>query len=584
MSIDSLPIALLLALASVIMLCGGLAASHSIRMLTERWNDARRVMTQLKPSSGLENNLNLLLEWVARTIDVPQYAFYILDDNKQKYTLKAIRHQKPHIGKAAPSYSGLTPYSSQPFLPPTSLSMDRGMANRFAWVEEEGVLLLQFVVADGFGIVIAGPIQQRPRRIEKRIAQTAELLSPLAEWVFQAERQALKENAANLTSAAWKQLSRLVSDPEVVVQTAFRLAAKALDLEEESDWNVEPSVPVAEGDSAVVMVAEEESGKLRFICRYRTPGRSATRVFRTTRIRHRMSVRHISASLLVSCQAAEEYYRAASRTKLSYTGKVEALKRLSTVIDNANPWTVGYSEQMSRYASVLAKELGLSGEQIQDIALAAYLSNIGALGLSEDLLTKEGRYSEDDFERMKHHADFGALLVEMTLGNRSVAESIRHHHERMDGQGYPGRLQGGQIPMGAQIIAVVQTYLAAINGRPNREPLPFDDVIARLQAASGPHLNQAAVEAFVAWFHRKRSDAGSGFKPLGACWEMCCTPSALCETCPVFGERLKPCWEFESNHCLSHGKSCKTCFIYTEAEGRSMREGKIKRGTEGGTE
>jgi hypothetical protein len=560
--------AALFILVSVWLLWGLMAAGRTKRMLTEQVSGVRSLILQLKPFSGMENNLNLLLEMMGRAVDAPLYAFYMLDEHKQNYSLKAVRHQKPKVGKAAPSYSGLTPYSGQTYLPPTALPLDRRTSEPIAWIVEEGVPLLQISIEGGFGIVLTGPIRKQPRRIAKRIAQTAEMLPPVVEWLLQAERLMEKAKAAQLSEEAWRQLGLIASDPEAVVSKAFGIAAASLELEDSGGvWEAgEP-----EGRQPVTIVAEENPGKLLYVCRYRTPQGFVTRNFRASRERNTRSVRHVTASLRTACREAEAFHRAASQANGNVEGKINALKRLSRTMDNMNPWTVGYSEQMSRYATIIARELGFSGEQIQDMALAAYLSHIGASALSKDLLTKDGRYTEDEYGRMKLHAEFGALLVEMTLGNKQAAEAIRYHHERMDGRGYPERLQGESIPAGARIIAVAQAFLAAINGRPSRDPLSFGDALGRLQAASGTALDPVPVAALTAWFRRKRMDAGPGLKPLGACWEMCCAPSALCETCPSYGQTEKPCWTFESNNCTSHGKACKTCFVYTEAEGRSMR-------------
>ena len=228
---------------------------------------------------------------------------------------------------------------------------------------------------------------------------------------------------------------------------------------------------------------------------------------------------------------------------------------------------------MSRYATIVARELGLPDDHVRDIALAAALSNLGTAGLPPELLTKEGTYTDQEYERMKLHAEYGALIVEMSLGNPRAAEAIRYHHERIDGLGYPDGLRGDDIPIGARILAVVQTFLAAVNGRKHREPLSFDKALERLKTASGTQLDEAAADALREWYSRKRRSAGGEFKPLGACWEMCCAPVAACETCPAFGRREKPCWEVQGVRCVAHGKSCATCFVYTEAmERRTGRE------------
>jgi HD-GYP domain-containing protein (c-di-GMP phosphodiesterase class II) len=252
---------------------------------------------------------------------------------------------------------------------------------------------------------------------------------------------------------------------------------------------------------------------------------------------------------------------------------VNILKQLAKMIDNLNPYTVGYSEMMSRYSIVIGKQLGMPEEEIRDLALAAYLSNIGVLGLSNDLYQKEGKFTEAEYEMMKLHAEVGASMVSVTTGNKRVASYIMYHHERIDGAGYPAGLRGADIPLGARIIGVVQTFLAKINGRKGRDPLPFDRALEMLQSAAGTQLDKQVVQAFVAWFESKQQNPAFSERSLGHCWEMCCTPSSICEHCPVYqqsgGTAFKNCWEYEGNLCSSHGKSCSTCFVRTEYTTRS---------------
>jgi HD-GYP domain-containing protein (c-di-GMP phosphodiesterase class II) len=247
---------------------------------------------------------------------------------------------------------------------------------------------------------------------------------------------------------------------------------------------------------------------------------------------------------------------------------VNILKTLAQLQDNLVPHTVGYSELMSRYSVVIAKEMGLDDEVIRDIALAAYLSNIGVIGISTDLVNKEGKFSEEEFEMMKLHSEVGASIVQSTLGNERVSSYIMHHHERIDGNGYPKGLSANDIPVGARIIAVVQTFLAIINGRKYRDPVPFDQALQALQAAAGSQLDEQIIRTFLTWFRRKQADPQISGRSLGVCWEMCCTPSSICENCPAYQRTDKNCWEIEGNNCQAHGKKCQTCYVRTETISR----------------
>jgi hypothetical protein len=143
----------------------------------------------------------------------------------------------------------------------------------------------------------------------------------------------------------------------------------------------------------------------------------------------------------------------------------------------------------------------------------------------------------------------------------------------MDGNGYPSRLVAENIPLGSRIIAVVQTFIAKINGRSYRDPLPFDDALKLINDSAGSQLDTKVVAVFLQWYEKRRSLHRGKNKALGNCWDLCCVPSSICSQCSSYGKTTKNCWEFESNNCLAHGKICETCFVYTEAMSRS---GKVK--------
>jgi HD-GYP domain-containing protein (c-di-GMP phosphodiesterase class II) len=333
-------------------------------------------------------------------------------------------------------------------------------------------------------------------------------------------------------------------------------------------------VTVGQGDSAYPKLSGLLIGSERLlIAKFIDGGRSGLLVCRIDqRADTGLSEEQMVTSIRTLSKQLGKLLRIQNGIKPLTQSYVELLKLLSRTIDNLNPYTVGYSELTARYSIIIAQEMGLPQREIQDIALAAYLSNIGVLGLSEELYLKEGKFSEIEFEKMKLHAEVGAEIVEMLVGNKQVASYIRYHHERMDGHGYPAGLRGQEIPTGARIIAVVQTFLAKINGRRYRSPMTFDKALDVLRGSEGSQLDPAVVEALIRWFQRKRGGMRGADRALGPCYEMCCAPSEVCATCPAFKQPEKNCWEVSRNNCQAHGKSCETCFVYTEAMAR--RSGK----------
>ncbi|WP_438448546.1 HD domain-containing phosphohydrolase [Gorillibacterium sp. sgz5001074] len=250
--------------------------------------------------------------------------------------------------------------------------------------------------------------------------------------------------------------------------------------------------------------------------------------------------------------------------------RMDLLKHLALFMDLLSPYTVGYSEMISRYSAILAKELGLGSRMIRQVAQAASLAHIGLLGLPGGLMRKAGTYTDEEYGWMKRHAELGAAAVERMGGDKELADMIRCHHERIDGKGYPAGLSGEDIPLGARIIAVSQSFVAMIGGRDYRDPAPFGSAMEQLRAIAGTELDGSIVEALDQWLQQKsRTPAASAGGALGPCWEMNCTPSDICSACPAYGNTVKPCWEQESNCCREHGKSCSTCYVYTETLSRS---------------
>lgn len=219
---------------------------------------------------------------------------------------------------------------------------------------------------------------------------------------------------------------------------------------------------------------------------------------------------------------------------------------------------------ISRYSGIIAKELKLDIQNIKDMMLAGYLHDVGMLGLSGDIIFKTGKYTDIEQEAMKLHAEVGASIIESTVSNSTVASYIHHHHERWDGYGYPGGLKGEEIPLGARIIAVVDTFCAKLAGRKNRDPVAFDKAIADLKAASGTQLDPNLVNILISWFSRKQPNSSRQGKALGVCWEMRCCPSNISQFCPAYKQTDLNCWEIEKTNCAAHGNSCPTCIVFTE--------------------
>jgi len=234
-------------------------------------------------------------------------------------------------------------------------------------------------------------------------------------------------------------------------------------------------------------------------------------------------------------------------------------------IDDEEPYSVGYSDLLSRYCVIIARETGMNHHERLNLEKAALLSNIGSLAVPESILRKNGIYDEHEYEIVKGHAVYGARIAAIFTENKLIADHIRYHHERVDGLGYPEGLSGDDIPYGARIIGTVQSFLSKIKGRNYREPLPFEKIIAFISDEAGKSLDGAVVETLINWFRKKQDKQSLSGKPLGSCWEMRCSSEDICQKCPAYLRKDKFCWEFPENNCRAHGNnSCETCYVYSE--------------------
>lgn len=594
----------LLALAVLLMI--GLL--RRIRKKSERLELAERMVKLMQPEAGLENNLNLLLEVIGSIIEAYGYAFYIREPKSGSFVLKAVRHERRDPGQVEPSYSGLAPYQKEVYLPPLSLNGDVSEQNTGMIFEGE-VPLLHLAIDGGKGIIRIGPIARVPKKRIELLRFAVELMPRMLDVLIESERLHLKADVVETSSHALQAISSMAMDSEAVMQKMYSMAASALGMSGgcmlvSSGGNVE--MPVFFGwpqqtarriaDSSNLSMLLQMIGKQEFVLwnkkvpqfeqvlsilghsgdeviiagKLILPGKQAWFVSGFPRLSSTdLTADQLKTTVKMMTSQLSQLIGIQGRMKSFGQTYAEFLKLLANTIDDLSPYTVGYSEMMSRYSIIIAKEMGLPADQIRNIGLAAYLSNIGVFGLSEELYLKEGKFTEVEFEKMKLHAEVGAAIVEMTIGSKEIAECIRYHHERMDGNGYPAGLRGEAIPVGARIISVVQLFLAKINGRKYRDPLPFDKAIKLMESLAGTQLDEKVVQTFIRWFTAKRKGPQLGGRALGACYDMTCSPSDICRVCPAYNQPQKNCWEVEGNNCQAHGKSCATCFVYTETLSRS---------------
>jgi hypothetical protein len=181
-----------------------------------------------------------------------------------------------------------------------------------------------------------------------------------------------------------------------------------------------------------------------------------------------------------------------------------ALGTLALVVEALDAYTIGHSRRVARHSTVIARRLGLTDEQVKTIGAAAAVHDVGKVFTPRPILNKPDALTEDEYDIVKRHSEDGAVIV-ACLGEPDLTAIVRHHHERLDGTGYPAGLVGDAIPIGARIVAVADTYDAIIELRPYRRPASHTHAIEVLMSEQGTHLDPDVVQAFLSGYAGRRA-------------------------------------------------------------------------------
>lgn len=174
---------------------------------------------------------------------------------------------------------------------------------------------------------------------------------------------------------------------------------------------------------------------------------------------------------------------------------LESIQTLAAAIDEKDPYTKGHSERVTHYSMILGRIIGLSEESLEKLRIAGLLHDIGKIGIDDRILKKPDVLTPEEFEVMKQHTEKGANIVGRIAQLRDVVPGIRHHHEQLDGNGYPHRLSGEQIPLMARIIGVADTFDAMTTLRPYQRPMSTDFVLNHIRSQIGIKYDAKVVAA-----------------------------------------------------------------------------------------
>ena len=175
-----------------------------------------------------------------------------------------------------------------------------------------------------------------------------------------------------------------------------------------------------------------------------------------------------------------------------------AVKGFAALADLRDGYGAEHTEVLVGWACAIGREMGLPEDDLHDLGVAARLHDIGKVGIPDRILLKPGRLDEAEWSVMRRHAVLGAQVLEHVEGLERVAKTVRHHHERWDGRGYPDGLGGEEIPHHARIVGVCEALGALLTDRPYRPAYDPATAVAVLSAGSGAQFDPQVVEALVA--------------------------------------------------------------------------------------
>jgi len=189
---------------------------------------------------------------------------------------------------------------------------------------------------------------------------------------------------------------------------------------------------------------------------------------------------------------------------LSTDLNVHTVAAIGAAAEIKDPYIRGHQQRASRWAAAIAEQMGLSPELVRDIKIAGLLHDLGKVTVSEGILNKPGKLTEEEYAKVKQHAPLGALMIISEVeGLQRIVPIVRHHHERFDGKGYPDGLAGEDIPLEARIMSVVDVFDAMTHDRSYRKALSREEAIAELKRGAGTQFDPAVVEAFLALAERQ---------------------------------------------------------------------------------
>jgi len=184
---------------------------------------------------------------------------------------------------------------------------------------------------------------------------------------------------------------------------------------------------------------------------------------------------------------------------------VATLEALVNALEAKDAYIRGHSARVADLSAMIAAELGMTDEQVEQVRMAGRLHDIGKIGIREGILTKQGPLTAEEYEQVKQHVVVGSQILAPLAHLGDIISFVRSHHERWDGQGYPDRLEGEQIPLGARILGAAEIFDALTTSRPYQEKMAPDVAVERMRDLAGNVIDETVYRALEASVRKRQT-------------------------------------------------------------------------------
>ena len=193
-------------------------------------------------------------------------------------------------------------------------------------------------------------------------------------------------------------------------------------------------------------------------------------------------------------QINEELKDANEKLEKAY---MESIETLRFTVEAKDPYTRGHSDRVSEYSVLIGKQLNLSDEDLKTLKIGGLFHDVGKIGVPDSILLKTEKLTDDEYSEIKNHPAIGAHILSNATIFKNIIPIVKHHHEKYDGTGYPGKLKGEDIPLFARIAAIADTFDAMTSKRTYRDSLGLDIVKSEIEKCKGTQFDPKLADIFL---------------------------------------------------------------------------------------